>query len=160
MLTLTAGILCANLLTVDALHRKTLLDLSQLIMFLRRVAHIPQGRVAYLVFFFRAKLNKGSVNIIKRRCGQVRLTCGFWFWFWRRSGWHRRRWCGAWGRADSRWTRRSHWRAVQSLQGSSQRGGMRVHTVREHATIWCWHRRASRWGGSGRAAWSAWVAIC
>jgi hypothetical protein len=63
MLALSAGILRANLLAIDALHGETLFLVRT--GFIRSRFHwVHQAKRAYLVFLFRAELDKCSVHII------------------------------------------------------------------------------------------------
>lgn len=68
MLALTTGILCADLLAVDALHGETLLP--------RQITVFRHGRtrssVSYLVFLLGPELDKRGVHVVQRRRGDAR----------------------------------------------------------------------------------------
>lgn len=59
VLALSAGVLRANLLAIDALHGQTLLELASI-----RFSLGPINPFAYLVFLLRTKLDKCSMNVI------------------------------------------------------------------------------------------------
>lgn len=126
MLALTAGVLRADLLTVDALHRQT------------------------LVLFLGAELHKGRVHVVQRRrreIGSAAPRLGFGSRTRRRRG--RRR-----GARGSSWRtgRRHRWAVLQSLQRSLHRGCMRIDPVGHHGAIGSWDGRACGTRGSSRRA--------
>ena len=66
VLALSAGVLRANLLAIDALHGQTLLELASI-----RFSLGPINPFAYLVFLLRTKLDNCSMYVILRRSWEI-----------------------------------------------------------------------------------------